>query len=113
MDGIFRIWGCMIDEPDFFSLWATLDVHASLPKHLPLATCFRATNDMWPSAEGEPTRHGKEDEFVTVFSDGSVHLTTVSVSHASRRVEASADKLVEHRATTADRQHVSRSRRES
>lgn len=80
VDGIFRIWGCMIDEPDFFSLWATLDVHASLPKHVPLATCFKATRDMWPAKEGEPTRRGTKDEFVTVFSDGSVHLTTVAVS---------------------------------
>lgn len=73
---MFRIWGCMIDEPDFFSLWATLDVHASLPRHVPLATCFRGTRDMWPEEEG---RRGTEDEFFTVCGDGSVHLTTVSV----------------------------------
>ena len=70
----------MIDEPDFFSLWATLDVHTVLPKHIPLATCFRHTKPMWPTVEGQDTQRGTADQFVTVFSDGSVHETTVTVS---------------------------------
>jgi hypothetical protein len=72
----------MIDEPHFFSLWATLDVHSSLPMHVPLATCFKATKEMWPLQHGEEgiAKRGTKDEFVTVFSDGSVHLTTVTVS---------------------------------
>ncbi|BGP55007.1 regulator of (H+)-ATPase in vacuolar membrane [Rhodotorula sphaerocarpa] len=76
IDGIFRIWGCVIDEPDFFSLWCSLDVHATLPKHLPLATLYWRTQDMPHAAGG--MRLGTADDFVTVFSDGSVHLTTVS-----------------------------------
>ncbi|GJN89497.1 hypothetical protein Rhopal_002484-T1 [Rhodotorula paludigena] len=75
IDGVFRIWGCVIDEPNFFSLWTSLDVHASLPKQIPLATCYWRTRPM----EGQdPARGGTEDDFVTVFSDGSVHLSTVS-----------------------------------
>ena len=66
----------MIDEPDFFSLWATLDVHTTLPSHIPLATAFRRTRDMWPAEEG---KKGAKDDFVTVFSDGSVWSTTVTV----------------------------------
>ncbi|KAM0746323.1 hypothetical protein T439DRAFT_329776 [Meredithblackwellia eburnea MCA 4105] len=79
MDGVFRIWGCMIDEPDFFSLWATLDVHSSLPSHVPLTTCFRQTRDQWPAETegGSPARKGSKDDFVTVFSDGTVWSTTV------------------------------------
>ncbi|GAA6056051.1 hypothetical protein JCM3770_007000 [Rhodotorula araucariae] len=76
VDGVFRIWGCVIDEPDFFSLWTSLDIHASLSKQVPLATCYWRTREM---EGGKGTaRGGTEDEFVTVFLDGSVHLTTVS-----------------------------------
>jgi len=73
---VFRIWGCVIDEPDFFSLWTSLDVNASLPQQVPLATCYWRTKET-ESGKGTP-RGGTEDEFVTVFIDGSVHLTTVS-----------------------------------
>ncbi|GAA5892396.1 hypothetical protein JCM5296_003587 [Sporobolomyces johnsonii] len=76
IDGVFRLWGCVIDEPDFFSLWTSLDVHAILPKQLPLATMYWRTREM-ANAE-DPARRGTEDDFVTVFTDGSVHLTTVS-----------------------------------
>ncbi|BGP39389.1 regulator of (H+)-ATPase in vacuolar membrane [Rhodotorula kratochvilovae] len=76
VDGVFRIWGCVIDEPDFFSLWTSLDIHSSLPKQVPLATCYWRTREM-EGGKGTP-RGGTEDEFVTVFLDGSVHLTTVS-----------------------------------
>ncbi|GAA5841848.1 hypothetical protein JCM11251_005402 [Rhodosporidiobolus azoricus] len=75
IDGAFRIWGSMIDEPSFFSLWATLNVHSTLPKHLPLTTLYWRTNEMDGRKEGTG---GTEDQFVTVFSDGSVGLTTVS-----------------------------------
>ncbi|KPV72243.1 uncharacterized protein RHOBADRAFT_56056 [Rhodotorula graminis WP1] len=76
VDGVFRIWGCVIDEPDFFSLWTSLDVHTALPKQVPLATCYWRTKET-EAGKGTP-RGGTEDEFVTVFIDGSVHLTTVS-----------------------------------
>ncbi|KAL8278398.1 hypothetical protein RQP46_009290 [Phenoliferia psychrophenolica] len=78
LDGVFRIWGCMIDEPDFFSLWATLDVHATLPSHIPLSTSFRRTRAMWPKDEEGVQKKGAKDDFVTVFSDGSVWSTTVT-----------------------------------
>lgn len=68
----------MIDEPDFFSLWATLDVHTTLPSSIPLATCFRRTRPMWPAADGEQKK-GAKDDFVTVFSDGSIWATTITV----------------------------------
>ncbi|KWU47634.1 hypothetical protein RHOSPDRAFT_31069 [Rhodotorula sp. JG-1b] len=76
MDGVFRIWGCVIDEPDFFSLWCALDVHSTLPKQLPLATLYWRTRRM--TGTGTAISSGTADEFVTVFSDGAVHLTTVS-----------------------------------
>ncbi|CEQ42660.1 SPOSA6832_04497 [Sporobolomyces salmonicolor] len=76
IDGVFRLWGCVIDEPDFFSLWTSLDVHAILPKQLPLATMYWRTRKM--DHTEDPARRGTEDDFVTVFTDGSVHLTTVS-----------------------------------
>ncbi|BGO90977.1 hypothetical protein NBRC10512_002265 [Rhodotorula toruloides] len=76
IDGVFRVWGCVIDEPDFFSLWTSLDVHSTLPKQLPLATLYWRTRPM--ERTQHPERGGTEDDFVTVFSDGSVHLTTVS-----------------------------------
>ena len=76
VDGVFRIWGCVIDEPDFFSLWTSLDVHTALPKQVPLATSYWRTKAT-EAGKGTP-RGGTEDEFVTVFIDGSVHLTTVS-----------------------------------
>lgn len=79
LDGVFRIWGCMIDEPNFFSLWATLDVHTTLPYHIPLATCFRRTRQLFPVKDGEERRKGTKDDFVTVFSDGSAWTTTVEV----------------------------------
>ncbi|GAA5955789.1 hypothetical protein JCM8115_006854 [Rhodotorula mucilaginosa] len=75
MDGVFRIWGCVIDEPDFFSLWCALDVHSTLPKQLPLATLYWRTRPM--TGTGTALSSGTKDEFVTVFSDGAVHLTTV------------------------------------
>ncbi|GAA5871377.1 hypothetical protein JCM8547_002650 [Rhodosporidiobolus lusitaniae] len=77
VDGAFRIWGSMIDEPSFFSLWATLDVHASssLPKHLPVTTLYWRTTKMDGRLEGTG---GTKDEFVTVYADGGVGLTTVS-----------------------------------
>ncbi|GAA5906755.1 hypothetical protein JCM6882_003293 [Rhodosporidiobolus microsporus] len=75
IDGAFRIWGSMIDEPSFFSLWATLNVHSTLPKHLPLVTLYWRTKGMKGRKEGTG---GTEDQFVTVFSDGSVGLTIVS-----------------------------------
>lgn len=81
VDGIFRIWGCVIDEPDFFSLWCSLDVHSTLPRQLPLATLYWRTREM-VHRKGKSASGGTADEFVTVFSDGAVHLTTVSVSHA-------------------------------
>ena len=83
MDGVFRIWGCVIDEPDFFSLWCALDVHSTLPKQLPLATLYWRTRRM--TGTGTAISSGTADEFVTVFSDGAVHLTTVSVSSGARR----------------------------
>ena len=83
MDGVFRIWGCVIDEPDFFSLWCALDVHSTLPKQLPLATLYWRTRPM--NGTGTAISSGTADEFVTVFSDGAVHLTTVSVSSGARR----------------------------
>jgi hypothetical protein len=78
LDGRFRIWGSMIDEPSFFSLWATLDVSlpASLPRHVPLTTLYWRTT---PMAGRKEETGGMEDAFVTVFADGSVGLTTVSV----------------------------------
>ncbi|GAA6017280.1 hypothetical protein JCM10207_003677 [Rhodosporidiobolus poonsookiae] len=75
VDGTFRIWGCMLDEPSFFSLWAALNVHSALPKHVPLATLYWRTKPMTGRKEGTG---GTEDQFVTVFADGSVELTTVS-----------------------------------
>ncbi|GAA5986299.1 hypothetical protein JCM10908_003694 [Rhodotorula pacifica] len=79
MDGVYRIWGCVIDEPDFFSLWCSLDVHSTLPKQLPLATMYWRTRPMAGSGNASTTTtNGTADEFVTVFSDGAVHLTTVS-----------------------------------
>lgn len=83
MDGVFRIWGCVIDEPDFFSLWCALDVHSTLPKQLPLATLYWRTRPM--TGTGTALSSGTKDEFVTVFSDGAVHLTTVEVSQCTRR----------------------------
>lgn len=81
-DGAFHIWGCMIDEPDFFSLWETLDVHTSNPLFVPLSTSYLKTEAMWPESEVENAskKKGTRDEFVTVLSDGSVYLTRVSVS---------------------------------
>ncbi|GAA5977711.1 hypothetical protein JCM11641_001385 [Rhodosporidiobolus odoratus] len=74
LEGIFRIWGTMIDEPSFFSLWASLDVHSTLPKHLPLATLYWKTKPMVERKEGTG---GTEDHFVTLFGEGSVALTIV------------------------------------
>ncbi|GAA6036036.1 hypothetical protein JCM8097_006576 [Rhodosporidiobolus ruineniae] len=75
VDGVFRGWGSMIDEPSFFSLWSTLNVHSTLPKHLPLTTLYWRTKAMEGRKEGTG---GTEDEFVTVFADGSVALTSIS-----------------------------------
>lgn len=76
MDGSFRLWGCMIDEPDFFSLWATLDVRSTLSGCLPVSTSFVRTLQMWEFQD----RMGTKDTFATIFSDGSVHETVVTVS---------------------------------
>ncbi|GAA5953165.1 hypothetical protein JCM10213_003434 [Rhodosporidiobolus nylandii] len=73
--GAFHIWGSMIDEPSFFSLWATLDVHSSAPKQLALSTLYWRTT---PMEESEGPTAGTQDQFVTVFADGSVGLTTLS-----------------------------------
>lgn len=88
----------MIDEPDFFSLWATLDVHSStFSSAVPLSTSFLKTEAMWPEVEDENAskKKGTRDEFVTVLSDGSVHLTTVSVSlvHLTVMIRADCDLI--------------------
>lgn len=74
IDGHFRIWGCMIDEPLSFSLWATIDAHAELPIHIPISTNFIRTRTMDSEKE-----NGTMDDFLTIFSDGSARMTTVTV----------------------------------
>lgn len=72
-DGIFRIWGCVIDEPHCFSLWATIDAHATLPSYRLLTTLFITTQVMSES------KAGTKDIFVTIFTDGSIYETVVKV----------------------------------
>lgn len=91
----------MIDEPDFFSLWATLDVHAESDGSVPISTNFHRTTSMWEAKEGESgARMGTKDDFVTVFSNGSLYSTTVVVRNSHHR--SAADTTTEPRLSTAD-----------
>lgn len=69
----------MIDQPDHFSLWATLDVHSDLPRHIPLCTEHIRTTAVAEVETIAGNAKGTEDSFVTVFSDGSVYETMVMV----------------------------------
>lgn len=79
IDGVFRIWGCEIDEPDFFSLWITLDPYSNLSTSPPLVTCFLRRRPEANVAELKEGSNNAIEDFVTAFADGSVYLTSVSV----------------------------------
>ena len=93
IDGQFRLWGCMIDEPDFFSLWITLNINPSpttssplsTKRFLPVSTAWVRTLQMDQVTESGydasigRAKGGTKDDFLTVLSDGSIHLTTVFV----------------------------------
>ncbi|KAM0789088.1 hypothetical protein ACM66B_003147 [Microbotryomycetes sp. NB124-2] len=77
-DGVFRIWGCMIDEPDFFSLWATLDLHDLWPTAVPVLTSW--IDSTLSNSRDEQERRatsGNTDKFITFLSDGSAYETRV------------------------------------
>lgn len=83
IDNLYRIWGCMIDEPEFFSLWCTLDVHSLLSSSSqggrgtrPLNTVYAKTEEIY---QGEEGKKGTKDRFLTVMNDGSLLETVVSV----------------------------------
>ncbi|SCZ99406.1 BZ3501_MvSof-1269-A2-R1_Chr7-1g09217 [Microbotryum saponariae] len=82
IDGVFRIWGCVIDEPDRFSLWASLDVASGLNQRVPLMTKRLRGHTM--VQDTEPEARGREfsttDEFLVVFTDGSAASMLVEVS---------------------------------
>ncbi|KDE07889.1 hypothetical protein MVLG_01800 [Microbotryum lychnidis-dioicae p1A1 Lamole] len=73
IDGVFRIWGCVIDEPDRFSLWASLDVASGLNQRVPLMTKrlrgHLMVHDTTSEARGR--EFSTTDEFLVVFTDGS------------------------------------------
>lgn len=69
----------MIDEPNFFSLWATIDLGIPALSH-----CFLGTKAMYEGPEWEGGgKRGTQDDWIGVASDGSVHLNTVSVRDSS------------------------------
>ncbi|SGZ33381.1 BQ5605_C041g11961 [Microbotryum silenes-dioicae] len=82
IDGVFRIWGCVIDEPDRFSLWASLDVASGLNQRVPLMTKrlrgHLMVHDTTSEARGR--EFSTTDEFLVVFTDGSAASMLVEVS---------------------------------
>lgn len=75
-DGIFRVWATMIDEPDFYALWASAN-------HTPFAgkpSCPRPMASFWIDASSLPAGSSTDvDRLLSIFADGSIGITTIEV----------------------------------
>ena len=77
MDGVFRLWASVIDDPDFFGLWATLHHtpfmgQGAAPQSIVSRWVERGTLNM--DMAGPDTDH-----VVTAFADGSIGITELNV----------------------------------
>ncbi|SCV70672.1 BQ2448_3434 [Microbotryum intermedium] len=89
IDGVFRIWGCVIDEPDRFSLWASLDIASGLNRKVPLMTKRLRGHPMARNVETEARAReaSTTDEFLVIFTDGSAASILVAVSAELPRID--------------------------
>ena len=76
--GVCRIYSTMPDEPDFFTLFATIQHPYTIAK--PLYSLWLEKSTLRDGSDDDQMATAAEDTVVTLFEDGSVGVIEVSVS---------------------------------